>query len=83
MAQKHDRSDENDGIHIPKIIAAIPCGRHGADIGDACWNLGSKNGILRAICDRRARSAGANGQITQDHKYGNAPTRTNTKGYTR
>lgn len=59
-----NKHEENDGIHLSKIIGAVPCTRHGADIGDACWNLGSARGILRAICDRRARGAGANGKIT-------------------
>jgi hypothetical protein len=86
MAQKFTPSvveEENDGIHIANIIASVPCGRHTADIGDACWNLVAKDGLNRAICDKRARSAGANGQISQDHKHGNAPTRTYKKEYTR
>lgn len=56
--------EENDGIHFDRIIGAVPCSRHTAEIGQACWNLGSNRGILRAICDKRARASGANGQIT-------------------
>jgi hypothetical protein len=75
--------EENDGIHIAKIISAVPCGRHAADIGDACWNIGSRSGLLRAICDKRARSAGANGQVTPDTRSSAAPTRTYKNGNTR
>lgn len=56
--------DENDGIHMDRIIGMVPCKTHTAEIGQACWNLESARGLLRAICDKRARSAGANGHIT-------------------
>lgn len=56
--------EENDGIHIEKIVGAVPCSTHAADIGDACWNVMSLTGINKAICDKRARSAGANGYVT-------------------
>lgn len=65
--------EENDGKHLNKIVDAIPCRRHGRDIGQACWNIPSIHGIMKAICDHRAREAGANGNITPDPKYGNAP----------
>ena len=58
------KHEENDGVHLTKIIGSVPCPHHGADIGDACWNLLSARGLLRAICGRRARSAGCNGRIT-------------------
>ncbi len=70
---KSQQIDENDGIHITKIVTAVPCRTHGADIGDACWNLVSRTGLIRAICDKRARSAGANGIVTPYRKPGNAP----------
>ena len=55
---------ENDGKHIDKILGSVPCSQHAADIGQACWNVISIYGPLKAICDKRARSAGANGQVT-------------------
>lgn len=55
---------ENDGIHIDKIIGSVSCGRHAADIGDACWNVPSVYGPLKAICNRRALAAGADGFVT-------------------
>lgn len=61
--------DENNGIHIEEIMGSVPCARHGADINDACWNLGTNLGIMRAICDKRARSAGANGDVTPHTTY--------------
>lgn len=61
MVKKYD---ENDGIHLERIIGGVPCRTHQADLGQACWNIGSARGILKAICDKRARSAGANGPIT-------------------
>lgn len=76
------KHEENDGIHLERIIGAVPCGRHAADIGKACWNIGSLHGILRAICDKRARAAGANAPITQDPKHGNAPVYHKKKDYT-
>jgi len=56
--------EENTGIHMERIISSVPCSHHSADIGDSCWNLLSARGIIKAICDKRARSAGANGPIT-------------------
>lgn len=64
MANKYD---DNDGKHLTKIIDSLACSKHGADIGDACWNVISRNGIMRAICDKRARLAGANGDVTPYH----------------
>lgn len=55
---------ENDGLYIDKIISSLPCTTHGSDISDPCWEIDSVHGPLRAICDRRARLAGANGKIT-------------------
>lgn len=55
---------ENDGRHIGKIIDSVGCARHASDIGDACWNILSVRGPLRAICNGRARAAGARGQVT-------------------
>ena len=57
-------SDENDGIHVSKIVDALPCPTHGKDIGDPCWTIPTVRGLMRGICNSRARSAGATGQIT-------------------
>lgn len=76
---KKQREEENTGIHMERIIAAVPCFKHGADTGDACWNLGSALGILKAICDRRARSAGCNGQVTLEARP--APSNYKAKEY--
>lgn len=55
---------ENDGFHIERILSAVPCRRHGADLGSPCWKIDSVHGLLRAICNRRALDAGARGKIT-------------------
>jgi hypothetical protein len=73
--------EENDGIHIEKIIGAVPCPTHAADINQACWNVNSVFGINKAICDRRARSAGANGVVTPYKTH--AETRVKKKEYNR
>lgn len=57
------RNEENNGIHITKIVNSVPCLRHGADLGNACWNLDSIHGLLRGICDRRARLSGCNSDL--------------------
>ena len=81
MSNHKKVEDENTGIHMDRIIGMVPCKTHTAEIGQACWNLVSAKGLLKAICDKRARSAGANGQITP---YKNpAATRFKKKEYTR
>lgn len=70
--------EENDGKHIQRIILTVPCSRHSAETGDPCWVLPSKLGYLRAICGRRARAGGANGDISQDPR-----TKFNKKEYNR
>lgn len=60
----YKRREDNSGFHIDRIIDSVPCTTHGADIQDSCWTIYSIHGPLRAICDRRARLAGANGKIT-------------------
>jgi hypothetical protein len=42
-------NEENDGIHIDRIMRIVPCKKHGADFGQACWNILSLHGILRSI----------------------------------
>lgn len=74
------KHNENDGIHLERLIRIAPCPRHKAELGKACWNISSARGILKAICDKRAREAGANGDITQDPKHLNAPIK---KDYSR
>lgn len=61
MANKHD---DNDGLHIHRIMNIVGCKRHKADINEACWNIPSIHGILHAICNHRAITAGAQGQVT-------------------
>lgn len=71
-------AEENDGIHIERIIDIRACAKHGKGLGQACWNVLSPRGILKAICNDRAVAAGANGKITPYKQ--NEP---NQKGYTR
>lgn len=68
MPNHKQLEDDNAGIHINKVVSAVPCGQHAADIGQACWNIISSRGPLKAICDRRARSAGCNSDIMIDTK---------------
>lgn len=64
MSNHKKPEDDNDGIHIDRIVKLVACIRHKADVGQACWNIGSNQGILKAICDKRARLAGANAPVT-------------------
>lgn len=72
---------DNTGLHMSKIIEAVGCSRHASDLGEACWNIPSTRGNLRAICDNRARSAGARGQITPYKRSDSRPDSTNQKDY--
>lgn len=55
---------DNKGLHLDRIISSISCMRHAAAEGSPCWTIDSLHGPLRAICDYRAREAGAKGKIT-------------------
>lgn len=60
----YSTTEHNDGKHINKIVNSVPCPKHGRDINEACWNLLSIHGLLKAICNDRALAAGANGFVT-------------------
>lgn len=64
----YKRKDENNGYHLERIIRETPCTKHGAEMNEPCWALESNHGPIRAICDRRARLAGAQGKITPYQK---------------
>lgn len=62
MAHKKQH-DENKGKHIDRIVESGVCSKHKAALGEACWNIATKQGFMRGVCDRRARAAGANGDL--------------------
>lgn len=74
------KQDENKGLHMTSVISSVPCTRHAAEVGSACWNVLTARGIMRAICNKRAQNAGCNGKITEDLKSGNAHDRYSQKG---
>ena len=51
--------------NVKKIVASSRCGVHGATEGVSCWGIETSSGIvLSAVCNKRAKRAGYNGQIT-------------------
>lgn len=58
----------NDGLYIDRIISLQDCYRHRSEIGEPCWIIDSQHGTLQAICNTRARKAGATGEITPYEK---------------
>lgn len=58
---------ENDGKHIGNIIDRSTCQKHKADVGEACYTIPSGNSskIVIGICNKRARSYGFNGKISE------------------
>lgn len=60
----HKWNFKNAGLHIEQIISIQPCLKHRSIIHEPCWTIESNHGPLRAICDQRARAAGATGKIT-------------------
>jgi hypothetical protein len=57
----------NDGSHIVPIINRQACNKHVAPLGIPCFHLPRNYGFgfYPAICNKRAKLAGATGKISQ------------------
>jgi hypothetical protein len=51
---------------IPTVIDRGPCEMHGVSTGVPCFHIRGDRGYLPAICNRRARAAGMNSEISQN-----------------
>jgi hypothetical protein len=61
-------ADHNNGKHLERIIGSQTCEKHEARLGVPCWVVDSAYGYLRAICNERALSYGARGEVTPYQK---------------
>lgn len=59
--------NHNHGEHIVSIIGRKTCEKHDAGLGEACYTIPSdiSERVLLAICNQRAKKAGANGKISE------------------